>query len=77
MKTYKIREDKVGTRDYECEECSKNFQDKDIIFELDIYDEYQRFCSTECIIKWLETSIEKRQVEVYSMTKEQRTNKEV
>lgn len=77
MKPYKIREDKVGTHGYECQKCNKSFQDKDIIFELDMYEEYNRFCSTECIMKWLESYIEKRQVEVYLMTKEQRTYKEV
>ena len=70
LKKIRIREDNYiddGYEGYECQECYTKFKDKDIILEIDLYESNWRFCSEECLIKWIMEDVEKKQIEVYPM----------
>lgn len=71
MKKIRIREDNYINNNYEyaemykCEECDHKFKDRDIVLEIELYETYWRFCSEECLIKWILSVVEKKQIEVY------------
>lgn len=83
FKKIRIREDNYMDNKYDgydCQECDTKFKDKDIILEIDLYESYWRFCSEECLAKWIISDAEKKQIEVYPMpdkVKQQRELKEI
>lgn len=80
FKKIRIREDNYMDAKYEgydCQECGNKFKDKDIVLEIDLYESTWRFCSEKCLMKWIMSDVEKKQIEVYPMPDPVKQKKEL